>query len=167
MLARHVALQDLAMPLQIALTLGIVVPMGPMIYRVAYQPLAQASVLVLLIVSVGVHLAMVGLGLLMFGPEGAHPALHRAQFNLGESPVSGQSVIVLVTVAADRRLYLFFERTLTGKACAPPPSTGSARGWWGGHQPGRQAVLRLAAGHRRAVRHPDRALTTSTTTPAS
>jgi branched-chain amino acid transport system permease protein len=120
------------MPLQILLALLIVVPMGPMIYRVAYQPLAHSSVLVLLIVSLGVHLAMVGLGLLMFGPEGSNTKpFTDLQFNLGESPVSGQSVIVLVTVAAlIAVIYLFFERTLTGKACVPPPSTGSARGWW-------------------------------------
>ncbi|MFJ3057139.1 branched-chain amino acid ABC transporter permease [Herbaspirillum sp. NPDC087042] len=117
-LARHVALQELAMPLQIALALGIVVPMGPMIYRVAYQPLAHSSVLVLLIVSLGVHLAMVGLGLLMFGPEGSNTKpFTDLQFTLGDSPVSGQSVIVLVTVAAlIAAIYVFFERTLTGKA---------------------------------------------------
>lgn len=117
-LTRHVALQELAMPLQIALALGIVVPMGPMIYRVAYQPLAHSSVLVLLIVSLGVHLAMVGLGLLMFGPEGSNTKpFTDLQFNLGESPVSGQSVIVLVTVAAlIAAIYVFFDRTLTGKA---------------------------------------------------
>jgi branched-chain amino acid transport system permease protein len=117
-LARHVPLQDMAMPLQIALALGIVVPMGPMIYRVAYQPLAHSSVLVLLIVSLGVHLAMVGLGLLMFGPEGSNTKpFTDLQFTLGESPVSGQSVIVLVTVATlIAAIYVFFDRTLTGKA---------------------------------------------------
>ncbi|MBV8622386.1 MAG: branched-chain amino acid ABC transporter permease [Herbaspirillum sp.] len=117
-LTRHVALQELAMPLQIALALGIVVPMGPMIYRVAYQPLAHSSVLVLLIVSLGVHLAMVGLGLLMFGPEGSNTKpFTDLQFTLGESPVSGQSVIVLVTVATlIAAIYVFFDRTLTGKA---------------------------------------------------
>ncbi len=117
-LARHVPLQDMAMPLQIALALGIVVPMGPMIYRVAYQPLAHSSVLVLLIVSLGVHLAMVGLGLLMFGPEGSNTKpFTDLQFNLGDSPVSGQSVIVLVTVATlIAAIYVFFDRTLTGKA---------------------------------------------------
>jgi branched-chain amino acid transport system permease protein len=40
-------------------------------HRLAYQPLAEASVLILLIVSVAVHVVMVGLGLLVFGAEGA------------------------------------------------------------------------------------------------
>ncbi len=44
--------------------------MGPMLYRLAYEPLADASVLVLLIVSVAVHFVMTGLGLVMFGAEG-------------------------------------------------------------------------------------------------
>ena len=44
---------------------------GAYLYRVAFRPLAQASVLVLLIAAVGVHLALVGLGLVFFGPEGS------------------------------------------------------------------------------------------------
>lgn len=114
----NVALQELPMLAQIALTLAIVVPMGPLVYRVAYQPLAHASVLVLLIVSLGVHLAMVGLGLLMFGPEGSNTKpFTDLQLSLGESLVSGQSLIVIATVLVlIAAIYFFFERTLSGKA---------------------------------------------------
>ena len=56
---------------QIVVTLALVTALGPLLYRVAYQPLAEASVLVLLIVSVGVHLALTGLGLWFFGAEGS------------------------------------------------------------------------------------------------
>src|SRR5690606_10832466 len=52
------------------LTILIIAPMGLYIYRVAYRPLADASVLVLLITSVGVHLALMGMGLFAFGAEG-------------------------------------------------------------------------------------------------
>ena len=52
------------------LALAIVTPMAPYLYRIAFQPLAEASVLVLLIAAVGVHLALGGLGLVFFGPEG-------------------------------------------------------------------------------------------------
>jgi hypothetical protein len=41
-------LAELPLPVKAALTLAIVAPMGPMIYRLAFQPVAQASVLVLL-----------------------------------------------------------------------------------------------------------------------
>ncbi|MDY7578129.1 branched-chain amino acid ABC transporter permease [Herbaspirillum sp. RTI4] len=118
LLAQFLPLAALPMPLQIALALAIVVPMGPMIYRVAYQPLAHASVLVLLIVSLGVHLAMVGLGLLMFGPEGSNTKpFTDAQLTIGDLVISGQSIAVVATVIAlVIAIYFYFERSLSGKA---------------------------------------------------
>ncbi len=56
------AVNELPLALQVLLTLAIVVPMGPMMYRLMYQPIASAPVLICLIVSVAVHIAMVGLG---------------------------------------------------------------------------------------------------------
>jgi branched-chain amino acid transport system permease protein len=66
---------------------AIVTAFGPLVYRVAYQSLAEsARVLVLLIVSVGVHFAMTGLGLLFFGAEGfRNPPFWDERFNLGPS----------------------------------------------------------------------------------
>lgn len=103
---------------QVAFTLAVVVPMGPLIYRVAYQPLASASTLTLLIVSVGVHYALIGIGLLMFGAEGARTeAFTDARFELGTLAVSGQSLAVVATaLLLIVLLYLYFERTLSGKA---------------------------------------------------
>jgi len=103
---------------QVALSLAIVVPLGPMIYRLAYQPLAEASVLVLLIVSVAVHLSLVGLGLLFFGAEGSRTTpFSEARFDLGTLTVSGQTLWVLgASAALILALYLFFGRTLYGKA---------------------------------------------------
>jgi branched-chain amino acid transport system permease protein len=113
-------LDPAALPLaaKVALSLAIVVPLGPLMYRLAYQPLAEATVLVLLIVSVAVHLALVGLGLLFFGAEGSRTTpFSEAQFNLGTLNVNGQSLWVLgasgVLIVA---LYAFFGRTLYGKA---------------------------------------------------
>ena len=83
-IAKSVIGADLPMFIQLGLTLAIVVPMGPLLYRVVYQPLAHASVLVLLIVSVAVHFALVGIGLVMFGAEGSRTApFSDAQFQLG------------------------------------------------------------------------------------
>src|SRR5262252_5933342 len=62
---------NLSLPIQIVLTVGIVTALGPLLYRLAYQPLAEASVLVLLIVSVAVHFVLTGLGLWFFGAEGS------------------------------------------------------------------------------------------------
>jgi len=108
----------LALPLQVALSVAIVTALGPLLYRLAYQPLAEASVLVLLIVSVAVHFVMLGLGLWFFGAEGSRtPAFTTATFSLGEVTVSGQSMLVLLfSLLLIGALYLFFDRTLYGKA---------------------------------------------------
>ena len=110
--------QKPALTLQVLLTLATVVPLGPMVYRLAYQPLANASVLVLLIISVAVHFAMTGLGLVFFGAEGSRtPPFSDAQFKLGVLNISGQSLWVIgASLALIVALYLFFERTIYGKA---------------------------------------------------
>jgi branched-chain amino acid transport system permease protein len=108
----------LALPLQILLTVAIVTALGPLLYRVAYQPLAEASVLVLLIVSVAAHFTMIGLGLWFFGAEGSRtPPFTTASFRLGDVTISGQSLLVLLfSVLVIGALYVFFDRTLYGKA---------------------------------------------------
>ncbi|MFP5405221.1 MAG: branched-chain amino acid ABC transporter permease [Gammaproteobacteria bacterium] len=108
----------LPLALQVAAALLLVVPLGPMIYRLAFQPLAEASVLVLLIVSVAVHIALVGLSLLFFGAEGARTqAFSDARFELAGIGINGQTLWVVGTsLALIVVLYLFFERTIYGKA---------------------------------------------------
>ena len=103
---------------QAALSVGIVTCFGPLVYRLAYQSLADASSLVLLIVSVGVHFALTGVGLLFFGAEGfRNPPFWDARFSLGALNLSGQAIIVaLACTALIVLLWLFFERTLYGKA---------------------------------------------------
>jgi branched-chain amino acid transport system permease protein len=110
--------QDWPLALQVVLVLAIVVPLGPQIYRTAYQPIAEAPVLILLIVSVAVHLAMVGLGLLFFGAEGSRtPAFSEASFEIGGLTVTGQSLWVAgVSIILIVALYVFFEKSLYGKA---------------------------------------------------
>jgi branched-chain amino acid transport system permease protein len=103
---------------QAALTLALVTPMGPLVYRLAYRSLADASVLVLLIVSVGVHFALTGLGLLFFGAEGfRNPPFWDARFTLGPLGVTGQTLIIFIaSLALIGALFVFFDRTLPGKA---------------------------------------------------
>ena len=109
---------DLPMWVGIALTLAVVIPISPLLYRIAFRPLADASVLVLLIVAVAVHFAISGLALLYFGPEGFRTEpITRAFFDLGPISVSGQSILIVASSAIfSLLLFLFFERTLTGKA---------------------------------------------------
>ena len=103
---------------QALLAIAVVTAMGPMIYRLAYQRLANAKVLVLLIVSVGVHFVMTGLGLLFFGPEGARVDSYiDGTVHIGSVQISAQDLAV-ITVSLLMMLLLaaFFSRTLVGKA---------------------------------------------------
>ena len=107
-----------ALPFQVLLTLAAVTAMGPLQYRIVYQPLADASVLVLLIVSVAVHFVLTGLGLWFFGAEGSRtPAFSEASLQLGGIVFSAQSLLVVVaSLLLIGVLYLFFGSTLYGKA---------------------------------------------------
>lgn len=104
--------------LNFLLSLVIVAPIGLYLYRIAYQPIAHASVLVLLIASVGVHLALQGLGLVFFGPEGLRgPPISETAITLGALRITGQSLgIYAITALLIVALWLFFGRTLYGKA---------------------------------------------------
>jgi branched-chain amino acid transport system permease protein len=110
--------QNFSLLVQALLTLALVTPFGGLIYRLAYQSLADASVLVLLIVSVGVHFALTGLGLFFFGAEGfRNPSFWDARFSAGPLALSGQAIIIfLASLALIVALWLFFERSLYGKA---------------------------------------------------
>jgi branched-chain amino acid transport system permease protein len=109
-----------AMPtiVQLVLALLLVLPLGPLLDRLAFRPIADASVLVLLIVAVALHFALTGLGLIFFGPEGFRTQpLTNGLFELGGLVVSAQSaLVVLASIVFSLMLFLFFENTMTGKA---------------------------------------------------
>lgn len=117
-LTSWVAGRHLPIAVNIALSLSIVATIGLSLYRIAFQPIAHTSVLVLLIASVGCHLALQGFGLLFFGAEGQRgPTLSDAAFVAGPLRFTGQSIAVYaVTLAFMAGLWLFFDFTLTGKA---------------------------------------------------
>jgi branched-chain amino acid transport system permease protein len=97
----------------------LVVPIAPLVARLALQPIADASMLVLLIASIALHYLLSGLGLLFFGPEGARTmALAAGVFTIGESfTISGQVLLMLASsIVLSGLFFLVFERTVTGKA---------------------------------------------------
>ena len=103
---------------QILLTLLAVVPFGPIMYRAVFQHVENASVLVLLIVAVAVHIAMLGLALFFFGPEGVRTTpIVTGRIAVAGVSISAQVIFVtavsLVLVAA---LFWFFRTTIAGKA---------------------------------------------------
>jgi branched-chain amino acid transport system permease protein len=61
---------------------------------------------------------LIGIGLLMFGAEGSRTTpFSDARFDIGGLTVSGQScVIIVVSLLLIAALYIYFERTLSGKA---------------------------------------------------
>ena len=103
---------------QILLAIALVVPIGPLIERIALRPLADASVLLLLIVSVALTFGLSGLGLLFFGAEGFRTKpLTNEMFRFGTVIVTAQTLLMVGSaIVFSLLLYLYFEHTLSGKA---------------------------------------------------
>ena len=102
----------------VVVSIGLVLPMGPLLYRIAFRPIADAPVLVLLIVAVVLHFAVSGVALMFFGPEGMRPRmLVNGTVTLGGLSFTGQTLLMLGTSALTALLlWLFFGRTVAGKA---------------------------------------------------
>lgn len=117
-IAPYVISETTPLWLNVLFALALVIPLGPMIYRLAYQPVAEASVLVLLIISVAVHFTLLGLGLVFFGAEGWRtPPFMEGQIEFGSVIWSAQTFFVLGTCAVlIIALWLFFGKTLYGRA---------------------------------------------------
>jgi branched-chain amino acid transport system permease protein len=108
----------LSMPLRIGLSLALVLPIAPLLDRIVFQPIADASVLLLLTVAVALHFALSGLGLMFFGPEGVRTKpLTDAVFDVAGLIVSAQTLLILAASAVFcGLLFLYFEFTIQGKA---------------------------------------------------
>ncbi len=102
----------------LVLTVALVTVLGPIVYRVAFQPIASASALTLLIAAIALHFVLTGLGLYFFGPEGVRtPALVDGGFEVAGMPIAFQPLLVIVLSGlAMLALYLFSGFTLAGKA---------------------------------------------------
>lgn len=111
LLLKNVDLSQLGTLLQLAATLAVVVPIGPMVYRIVFQPIAASKVLVLLIAAVATQLVLVGVGLLTFGPEGSRTRpFGDGSFQVGNLLVSTHS---LATIAICVMLIALFAVSLT------------------------------------------------------
>src|SRR5690606_5828966 len=99
-------------------TVALIAPLGPIIYRIAFQPVKEASVLTLLMISMGCHLVVLAGGLFVFGSDGARgPRLVSGNFSIGGVVVQWHSlVVVLTTLVLLLAFWIFFKHTLYGKA---------------------------------------------------
>lgn len=105
-------------PVQLPEAVALTTLLGPICYRIVVQPLPRASVLVYLILTIALHLALVGLGLAFWGPQPYDiPAISKGGVALGPAYLSGQKLWLLgVSAALLTGLWLFMSRTLAGKA---------------------------------------------------
>jgi branched-chain amino acid transport system permease protein len=89
-----------------------------MLYRIAFQPVANASVRTLFVIAIALHFVLQGVGLLVFGAEGYRvDSLVDLDISLGGVAIKGQAMLVVATlVVLTVFLYGFFEFTLLGKA---------------------------------------------------
>ena len=109
---------SLGYPLQILVAVALTTLLGPICYRIIVQPLPRASVLVFLILAIGLHLVLTGLGLAFWGPQPySIPAFQRGGASVGPAFVSYQALWLLAASALLMVLLaLFFNRTMYGKA---------------------------------------------------
>jgi branched-chain amino acid transport system permease protein len=100
------------------LAVGITALLAPVVYRLAFRPLRGASLLTLLIVAMAVHYVLLGIGLVLFGPETQRtPAFSDASFSWGEVDISGHSLWVAgCCVALVLALWWMFRATMLGRA---------------------------------------------------
>ena len=112
--------------LELLLTIAVILPISPLLYRIAFQPLAGASVLILLMVAVALHYAMSGLALLYFGPEGFRTkSMTNAFFNVGPLSLSGQTLLIVgASIVFSFLLFLFLSAPSLARRCAQPRSIG-------------------------------------------
>lgn len=104
--------------LRVVAAVLLVVPLGPLVERVALRPVARASVLALLIVALVLDLILSGLGLLWFGPEGLRTkaALDGSLALSANLTVSYQTLLTIsVALVLALMFYVGFQRTRMGK----------------------------------------------------
>ena len=119
LLAWSVAGTQVPTALAITAAVMLVIPIAPLVARLALQPIADASVLVLLIASLALHFLLSGMGLLFFGPEGFRTsALVGGVLTLpGGLAVNGQVLLMVSSaIVLSGLFFLAFERTVAGKA---------------------------------------------------
>lgn len=117
--AWSVAGQQVPAVVSITASVLLVIPIAPLIARLALQPIADASVLVLLIASLALHFLLTGMGLLFFGPEGfrTSPLVTGGLTLPGGLHVNGQVLLMVCSaIVLSALFFLAFERTVAGKA---------------------------------------------------
>ncbi len=104
--------------IQILLVLGLIGPMGHAVYRLAFRPLADRSMLILLFMAVAVHFCFIGFGQIAFGSESFRtPAFLPGRLDVHVTRLSYQFLLIVgISVVLMMALWLFTRFSLRGKA---------------------------------------------------
>lgn len=127
---------DWGWPLPLVALFGVVVAtiLGLLLYRVGIQPARNASILSMIIITIGAALVMRGLALLLWGTDPFRlPTFTQGPpIKIINAILTRQGVwVIAVTAVTLALLYLFFNHTLIGKAlqaCAINPSAARLMG---------------------------------------
>ncbi len=118
-MATFLGKMGLPLPLAFALSVGLTALVGLLVERLAIYPARHASVITLIIITIGVSILLKGLAMFLWGKDSLPvPAF------VGEEPIRlfgatiiPQSILILVVALASvLGLEFFFKRTITGKA---------------------------------------------------
>ena len=103
---------------KMAVTCALMTCLAPVLYRIAFQPIAAASPLILLITAVAAHIGLISIGLHVFGAEGVRTSgFSGTPFMIFGVAFSPQSIGVIVcSLAVVAALFVFFSKALVGKA---------------------------------------------------
>ncbi len=127
---------DLGWPLPVAALFGVLVAtlLGLLLYRLGIQPARHASILSMIIITIGAALVMRGFALMIWGtdPHRLPPFTKGPPIKLFGAILTRQGVwVIAVTIVTLAILYLFFNYTLIGKAlraCAVNPAAARLMG---------------------------------------
>jgi branched-chain amino acid transport system permease protein len=118
-------LRDKLLPVwgQILLTTALVLPIGPLLYRIVFQPIATASILGFLMVSVALHFVLSGMVLIYFGPEAFRVTPYvPGDVTVAAVTVSAQTILIIAAaLILSLGLFAYFSQTTLGmalRACA-------------------------------------------------
>ncbi len=103
---------------KMAVTSALITCLAPVLYRIAFQPIAAASPLILLIAAIAAHIGLNSIGLHVFGAEGVRTSgFSGAPFMILGVTFTQQSVgVIACSLALVAALLVFFSRALRGKA---------------------------------------------------
>lgn len=116
-----VSLQPVGLPLPLAFGVAVlgVTAIGGLLERITIHPARQASVVTLIIITIGLDIALRGVALLIWGtdPYPLPPFSVGPPLQVGGAIITRQAVWIIGTTGVTLGLlYLFFERTYLGKA---------------------------------------------------